>query len=210
MSLVTFGPESPQDARSLLAREHYLGPMRATWLVFGQRTDGRLVACQIWKPPTSRMLPSDGTWLELARWCLTPDAGDNAGSRGHARFVRWLRRNRPEVTTLVSYSDPSQGHTGALYRACNWVWSPTWHRLRPPPSGGGNWGTGNQQSPKDRWIFAVQDDDRRRDVLAIRDASAERTYRRQVPKPAPWLTIEPSLAAAVAAETTTTTESETA
>ena len=37
------------------------------------------------------------------------------------------------VSTVVSYSDPSAGHTGSLYRACNWIWAPTWLRLRPPP-----------------------------------------------------------------------------
>ena len=62
--------------------------------------------------PTSRHLPTD--WLELSRWCLLGER--NAGSRQWARVVRWLRENHP-TTTVISYSDPSVGHTGALYRA---------------------------------------------------------------------------------------------
>ncbi|MCP4962744.1 MAG: hypothetical protein GY925_26180 [Actinomycetia bacterium] len=186
----TFEVAGPIETDGLLRSEHYLGPMSAGWLRFGQYIDGSLVAVQVWKPPTSRMLPADGTWLELARWCLTCNAGENAGSRGHAAFVRWLRLNRTEVTTLVSYSDPSKGHTGALYKACNWVWSPTWHRLREPPTGGGNWGTGTRQAAKDRWIFALRSDDRRREHLTIDDDPCKRIYETLVPvgRRPDWLT----------------------
>jgi hypothetical protein len=71
----------------------------------------------------------------------------------------------------VSYSDPSVGHTGALYRACNWWWAPTWHRLRPPPSGNGSWSDGRVQSVKDRWIFPLRPDPDRAGVLLVKDAS---------------------------------------
>jgi len=85
--------------------------------------------------------------------------------------VRWLNLHHPEVTTLVSYSDPSAGHTGALYRACNWRWAPTWHRLRPPPSGNGSWQEGKQQHVKDRWYFPISPDTRRGEMLSVKDAS---------------------------------------
>src|SRR6185436_4663511 len=64
--------------------------------------------------PTARRLPQDGTWLELVRWCLvgTP----NGGSRQWSRVRRYVRRELRNVTTVVSYSDPSAGHTGALYK----------------------------------------------------------------------------------------------
>lgn len=117
--------------------------------------------------PTARRLPQDGTWLELVRWCL--EGTPNGGSRQWSRVARWLRHNQPGVTTIVSYSDPSVGHTGALYKACNWVWAPTWHRLYPPPSGNGSWRDGKPQSVKDRWIFALQPDDRRDELLRVKD-----------------------------------------
>lgn len=157
------------DVNPLLAARHYLGPRTGgASLVFGGVLDNAYVAAQVWGNPTARHLPNDGSWLELQRWCLTPEAGAYAGSRMHAFVVRWLRRARPAVTTLVSYSDPSQGHTGALYRACNWFWAPTWHRLRPPPTGNGSWSDG-QQSVKDRWIFPLRDDAARAEVLRIKD-----------------------------------------
>lgn len=115
--------------------------------------------------PTSRWLPDD--WLELTRWCLV--GTKNGGSQQWARVARWLREERPEVSTVVSYSDPSAGHTGALYKACNWIWAPTWHRLRPPPSGNGRWPNRGVQSVKDRWIFPLQRDPRREQFLRIED-----------------------------------------
>lgn len=122
--------------------------------------------------PTSRRLPQDGTWLELSRWCLV--GIKNGGSQQFAKVVRMIRAQYPEVTTLVSYSDPSVGHTGALYKACNWLWAPTWHRLRPPPTGNGCWRADAVQSPKDRWVFPLARDDRRAELLRVNDESLTR------------------------------------
>jgi hypothetical protein len=139
---------------------HYLG---ATGRGFAWSDEyGVLVLAK----PTARRLPQDGTWLELVRWCLV--GTKNGGSRQWSQVAKWLRVERPEVTTVVSYSDPSVGHTGALYKACNWLWAPTWHRLYPPPSGNGDWGTG-PQPVKDRWVFVLCPDERRDELLRVKD-----------------------------------------
>ena len=165
----TWRRASVEEVNGLLAEHHYLGPLKSGGkLIFAGTVDDEIVACQIWRHPTSRRLPQDGTWLELSRWCLTPNAGISAGSRMHKYVARWIKANCPEVTTLVSYSDPSQGHTGALYRSCNWYWAPTWLRLRPPPSGNGAW-SGNRQQVKDRWIFDVRPDLRRAEIIRVKD-----------------------------------------
>jgi hypothetical protein len=158
----------------LLRERHYLGPLSRDRYVYGGFVDDVAVAAQIWTLPTARFLPADGSWLELARWCLTPAAGTNAGSRMHGAVVRRLRQRDARVTTLVSYSDPSVGHTGSLYKACNWTWAPTWHRLRPPPSGNGSWDGETAQSVKDRWVFAVKRDSRRDEILRVKDESVVR------------------------------------
>lgn len=169
---VAWGPGSLDEANDLLRREHYLGPLHSggSDLVFVGRSGGEVVACQIWRRPTSRNLPNDGSWLELSRWCLTPQAGQNAGSRCHKASLPLLRD--AGARTLVSYSDPSAGHTGSLYRACNWLWAPTWHRLRPPPSGNGEWTKGTAQSVKDRWVFHVTRHDPARAALPTEDLAA--------------------------------------
>jgi hypothetical protein len=106
-------------------------------------------------------------WVKGASLRDEPEGGLNAGSRMHRAAVYELRRRFPRLTTLVSYSDPSVGHTGALYRACNWRWAPTWQRLRPPPSGGGSWDGVTRQEPKDRWVFHLRADPDRGRYLAL-------------------------------------------
>lgn len=159
-------PESLYIANVALAQRHYLGPTRRGFALSGD------AGVLVFALPTSRRLPCDGTWLEVSRWCLA--AGHNAGSRQWAEAARWLRANRPEVSTVVSYSDPSAGHTGALYRACNWLWAPTWHRLVPPPSGNGAWAQGEDESVKDRWVYPLALDPRRELLLGLEDSYERR------------------------------------
>ena len=152
----------PSEVASTLAEKHYLGPTKRgiAW-----RDEYGVVVVS---PPTSRRLPT--SWLELTRWCLLRGQ-KNDGSTQWAGFIRALRTERPDVTTVVSYSDPSVGHTGALYRACNWWWAPTWHRLRPPPTGNGQWVEGKAEAVKDRWVFALNKDAARVELLRAKDAS---------------------------------------
>lgn len=152
---------SVEECNRVLVGRHYLGPTKTA--AFGWRDE---FGVMLFSGPRSRNLPPD--WLELVRWCLLGEA--NAGSRQWSRFTKWAR-SHIEATTIISYSDPSQGHTGALYRACNWTWAPTWHRLRPPPTGNGSWTEGKQQATKDRWVFALKPDARRAGVLAVNDDS---------------------------------------
>lgn len=175
LAVMHIRPGTADELNPLLARAHYLGPLDSAQLIFVGVVDREVVAGQVWRTPTTRHLPPDGSWLELSRWCLTPQAGENAGSRFHREAVRLLR-GLTGATTLVSHSDPSVGHTGALYRACNWLWSPTWLRLRPPPSGHGAWRPGEPQAIKDRWIFPLRRDPARAEVCAVRDAAAIRAW----------------------------------
>lgn len=183
------------EANELLRRHHYLGPLQsgAALTIVGDR-DGQTVAAMMWKHPTSRRIPPDGTWLELSRWCLTPAAGEHAGSRMHRWAQKLIAEHIPAATTLLSYSDPTHGHTGTLYRACNWRWAPTWLRLRPPPSGQGDWG-GRRQAVKDRWVFPMRTDTRTADVLRIGDPAAIRYWRaRATPVELKWAALSPCAA----------------
>lgn len=157
------GPEtSIASTAEFLRATHYLGPARRGFAYEDE------FGVAIFANPSSRYLPHD-RWLELIRWCLI--GVPNGGSQQWKRIVRWLREHHPEITTVVSYSDPSQGHTGALYKASNWRWAPTWHRLRPPPSGNGAWDGEHRQEVKDRWIYALKADAEREELLRVKDDS---------------------------------------
>lgn len=148
------------DVNPVLEEHHYLGAARRGW----GWVDSRGVA--VLSNPSSRRLPQH-RWQELTRWCLVRGM-KNDGSKMWSNIARWMKANMPWVTTVVSYSDPSVGHTGALYKASNWVWAPTWHRLRPPPSGNGSWDGRTVQSVKDRWVYVLRRDDERAEILRVK------------------------------------------
>lgn len=152
------------DVAAELERNHYLGPTVRGWSYRDE------FGCMVVARPTSRRIPT--TWLELTRWCLigTP----NGGSQQWARVWRELVDKFPECTTVVSYSDPSQGHTGALYRACSWKWAPTWHRIVTPPTGNGSWTEGKNESAKDRWVFHLRPDKQREGLLRLEESYVRR------------------------------------
>jgi len=151
------------EVNDLLEKRHYLGPIGRGWPWMDEF--GALVIAA----PTARNIPYE--WLELSRWCLV--GGENCGTKQWAKVRRYLVGHFPSATTVVSYSDPGHGHSGALYRACGWLWAPTWHRLRPPPTGNGDWGSG-VQSVKDRWIYPLRRDTERAATLSIGDESIRR------------------------------------
>src|SRR5574341_1035305 len=115
------------DTSEARIQTHYLGRFGARARLHYSDSHGEI----LFSAPTSRRLPSD--WLELSRWVLVPGGH---GSQQWSACVRWLR-GQSGASTVVSYSDPSVGHSGGLYRACGWIWAPTWHVLREPPTGAG-------------------------------------------------------------------------
>lgn len=157
---------SLSDVAPFLAAKHYLGPSRRGHVYSDPH------GVMVFANPSSRRLPQQD-WLELVRWCIDSPI-KNAGSMQWRACRRWLLDSFPDVTTIVSYSDPSAGHTGALYRACNWQWAPTWLRLREPPSGNGEWTDGKKQAVKDRWAFPLRPDPTRPTLLSVKDESLMR------------------------------------
>jgi len=57
---------------------------------------------------------------ELARLWIDDCMPSNTESWFIAQSIRYIRKNRSDVEALVSYADPSQGHSGAIYKATNW------------------------------------------------------------------------------------------
>jgi len=85
------------------------------------RPEPRPVGCVIYSAPPRECDKRYGgkTW-ELARLYLLDEVPQNAETWLIAQSVKWIKRNHPEVCNLVSYADPSAGHSGTIYRAANW------------------------------------------------------------------------------------------
>lgn len=158
-------PPLASSKLDVLDTHHYLGKRGARSRLIYEDRHGLIV----FSSPSARRLPQD--WIELSRWCILKDG---VGSEQWRDAVAWLRE-RSGATTVVSYSDPSVGHTGALYRACNWIWAPVWHVLREPPTGLGTRG-GKLQRAKHRWVYLLKPDDRRAEILRLKDESLCRRF----------------------------------
>lgn len=78
----------------------------------------------LWIPPTRTAAESVAhkDWqgvLSLSRLVVEPGIPSNAASFLLARSMRLIDRERWPV--LLTYADTSEGHTGAIYQATNWV-----------------------------------------------------------------------------------------
>jgi hypothetical protein len=159
-----FSSATVAEVNPLLATDHYLGPIASGVHCFAGWVDDELVACQVYRQPTARRLNGLG-YLELSRWCLTADAGKNAGSKMMGWAVRELRRTTTEGA-LISHSDLSK-HSGSLYRASGWEPWATHHADRfladgiGYASGHGSWNGRDVQAPKMRWRYPLRPKDRK-------------------------------------------------
>lgn len=69
---------------------------------------------------------------ELTRLCVHPRyQKKNLLTWFLARIEKDIKKNRPDIKCLISFTDTSQGHTGAIYKAANWefhsVSAPSYH-----------------------------------------------------------------------------------
>jgi hypothetical protein len=138
----TFLPEIPLGvAIPHISERHYAkGAAKTAAALHGllRAQDGVLVGVAHWLPPTpvaqrwtlqqvtartGRTFAEDD-WkrvVALSRLAVTEGEPQNTASMLIGRSVRELRRSRRWVA-LLTYADTSQEHTGAIYRATNWIY----------------------------------------------------------------------------------------
>jgi hypothetical protein len=114
-------------AQALVERLHYSqgGANTGTYVhgLFECARPAQPRGCAWWIPPTKAAAhatyPAD--WegvLALSRLVIEADVPKNAATFLLARSMRLIDRQR--WPCLVTYADEWQGHTGTIYRACNW------------------------------------------------------------------------------------------
>ena len=116
------------------------------FLSFGAQHGDTLYAVAIWSNPVARHLPQQ-TWLELRRMAVSPDAPRNTPSWMMGVMTRLIRKIRPHVVNLVSYSD-MEVHTGTIYKASGWT-ATTINR-------NGDWTRSKRQRPAAQSLAAKQ------------------------------------------------------
>jgi hypothetical protein len=103
-------------------RAHYLGKRPAIVLLcLMMRANGEPVGCIIYSaPPREADKRYGGKTWELARLYLLDKIPRNAETWLIGQSIRYIQRTHRDVEHLLSYADPSAGHSGTIYKASNW------------------------------------------------------------------------------------------
>jgi hypothetical protein len=112
-------------ARAFIARHHYLPTYPAAQLAVGLYGAGAVLegVAVFAVPATGAVITRHTGFADplrgcvLARLILTDAVPQNGESFFVARAFRHLRREKPGIEAVVSYSDPSAGHIGRVYCA---------------------------------------------------------------------------------------------
>jgi hypothetical protein len=121
-SSYSIGPISRREADALI-KLHYLHrwPGVVT-LTLGLWRDCCLVGVIVFALPpreTMKRYKVSMAW-ELARLFVLDSEPFNSETWFMSRAIRFIRATHPNVQSLVSYADPSVGHSGIIYQAANW------------------------------------------------------------------------------------------
>ena len=102
---------------------HYLSKRPAIVLLAMQISKGdKPIGCIVYSaPPRQIETRYQGVTWELARLYLLDEIPRNAESWAISQSIKWIKKNQPDVQYLVSYADPSAGHSGCIYLAANWL-----------------------------------------------------------------------------------------
>lgn len=103
-------------------KSHYLTKRPAIVLLcLVAERDNSPIGCVVYSAPPKEVNKRYGgvTW-ELARLYLLDNIPKNAETWLIGKSVKYIKKNHKEVQHLISYADPSAGHSGTIYKAANW------------------------------------------------------------------------------------------
>lgn len=106
-----------------MIRRHYIGRWPGVcMLTLALKRETDLLGVVVFAlPPRETSKRYGGETWELARLWIDDRVPQNAETYLIARAVRYVKRFHPAIKMLVSYANPSVGHTGTIYKAANWI-----------------------------------------------------------------------------------------
>ena len=125
---IKVGPITVSAAKDLVMRHHYLHSFPGgTSLAFGTFLDSRLLGVVTLGvgPYNARSLVEGALasdCLTLTRLWLSDELPQNSESRILGIVLRNLRKHTL-IKFVLSYADPSKGHTGTIYKATGWIYT---------------------------------------------------------------------------------------
>lgn len=118
-------PCSIKDIRPFIETHHYshnINGVKITYcfrVLYQNQLVGGVIFGAMSTTAWKRFSNKESQVLELRRLVLLDNVGRNSESRVIGWVLRWLRKNAPEISIIVSYADPAYNHTGIIYKASN-------------------------------------------------------------------------------------------
>lgn len=106
------------NAARFICKRHYLGKIALGCKYTVVLSVNGIIkgVAQYGEPVGTKVKAKYNVDLELKRFVLSPSCPKNTGSWFMAKAYKLL----PKRSVVISYADPSQGHEGVLYKACNY------------------------------------------------------------------------------------------
>ena len=107
-----------------LIKKHYLGKWPGVCVLsLGMFVSDVAVGVIVFAlpPRETQKRYGGGVCWELARLWIDDSIPRNAETFLISKAVKYIKKNHPDVCVLVSYADPSAGHSGVIYKAANWI-----------------------------------------------------------------------------------------
>ena len=111
------------DYKLLLGKYHYLANAGRCGIAFGAYLNGQLIATCVFSSLIRHNIRTNGYLAdeckELSRLCIHPKFQKK-------NFASWfvarcLKRLDPKCRLIIAYCDTTFGHSGAVYKACNFI-----------------------------------------------------------------------------------------
>lgn len=113
-------PSESRVTKEWIAEMHYLKSTPPGFIHILEFTEGkRLIGAMLLGRPSSKAYDPD-LILEVNRVYFVDDTPPNVESQGLGMMRKHVRTWLPNIKLLISYSDPSRGHSGTIYLADGW------------------------------------------------------------------------------------------
>ena len=121
---------APKSARELVIKYHYshkVVPNSSLHLgIFDNITNDLIGALQYGTPMNAKSTPQkivkdavSSEMYELNRMAMLDEAPKLSESQAIRLSIKWIRRHKPHIKWLLSFSDGKQGNVGTIYQATN-------------------------------------------------------------------------------------------
>ena len=120
-----------KEARELVKKYHYsgrsVGNSKLHLGVYENGSDNLFGVLQYGYPMNPAKTPqkivkgsNQHEMYELNRMAMTDDAPKLSESQAIGLSIKWIKKYKPEIKWLLSYSDGKEGNFGTIYQATNW------------------------------------------------------------------------------------------